>query len=479
MRRVRIGLIGLLGAVTAVGASLAIGLAGAQGAGATATPTTLTVSATPNPAPVNASVQFSATLSGGRASPKEPKGSITLLVYSDNACSSLEWTLTNNGVDGNGTYTFPDVNPSVAETYYGNASFTDSDGFNASSNSTSCAPILTVVPGKQATTLTLKATPNPAPTGATVKFVGTLSGGLAAPNQPQGDLSMSIYLNDPTCSSSATSFDTSVNGNGSYVIAKTNTLSAGTYYGDAYFADSDGFNQDASSGSCDQIVVVNGSAHQTSLSVNATPQVAPHGATVDITATLTGGLSQPNQPTGNIAGGIYSDSNCNTLAFDTNTAEVNGNGTYTLDEVSPPVGTYYGSAYFTDTDGYNNSVSSGSCQELFQVVNQKQQTSLSLNVNPQIAAHGTEVHFHATLSGGLDSPNQPTGTISLKLYSNKNCTTVALTQPSATVDGNGTYSLGSATPAKGTYYGFAQFHDTDGFNTNSNSGGCKVILVVN
>ena len=136
------------------------------------------------------------------------------------------------------------------------------------------------------TTLTLSASPNPATFGSPVTFTGTLSGGLASPNEPLGSISLGAYT-DPSCHNLAFTLgvDNNVNaGNGTYTIGTTTPATPGTYYGSAFFADSDGFNASASSGSCQPILVVNSAP--TSTVVTASPNPATPGQGVTYTATV-------------------------------------------------------------------------------------------------------------------------------------------------------------------------------------------------
>ena len=143
---------------------------------------------------------------------------------------------------------------------------------------------VTVTPAP--TTLTLSASPNPATFGSPVTFTGTLSGGLVSPNEPLGSISLGAYT-DPSCHNLAFTLgvDNNVNaGNGTYTIGTTTPTAPGTYYGSAFFADSDGFNANASSGSCQPILVVN--SVPTSTVVTASPNPANPGQVVTYTATV-------------------------------------------------------------------------------------------------------------------------------------------------------------------------------------------------
>ena len=362
----RVTLVALLGAVTMGALSFLPGSLplGSQVAGA-AQPTTLVLNVNPNPADFGAPVTFTATLSGGLSSPNQPTGSISLAAYTVSNCSSLTpaFTLGNAIVNGNGTYTVGTTTPVLPGTYYGNAYFADTDGFNSSASSGSCVPILVVNPNP--TTLTLQVSPNPAAFGTPVTFTGTLSGGLSSPNQPTGSISLAAYTVS-NCSSLTPAFtlgNAIVNGNGAYTIGTTTPVAPGTYYGEAYFADTDGFNTSASSGSCVPILVVNPPAPAvTSLTLQASPNPANSWSTVTFNATLSGGGTAPNQPVGQISLGAYTTPNCSNNTSFTLAVNVNGNGTYTVGTESHLApGTYYGNAYFADTDGNNTNASSGQC----------------------------------------------------------------------------------------------------------------------
>jgi hypothetical protein len=226
-------------------------LLSSQVAGA-AQPTGLTLSASPNPATTGAPVTFTATLSGGLASPMQPVGSISVAAYTSSNCSdpSPAFTL---GVDvnGNGAYALPTTAPAPG-TYYGEAYFADTDGDNASASSGSCTPILVVDPALTVPSLQLHVTPNPAPSLHPVTFKGVLTGGHA----PVGQISLGAYTT-PNCSNNP-SFTLAVNvsGNGTYTIGTESHLTPGTYYGSAFFADTDGNNASVGTGSCAPILVV-------------------------------------------------------------------------------------------------------------------------------------------------------------------------------------------------------------------------------
>jgi hypothetical protein len=113
-----------------------------------------------------------------------------------------------------------------------------------------------------------------------------------------------------------------------------------------------------------------------------------------------------------------------------------------------------------------------------QIAGAQATTNLTLIANPNTAAFGTPVTFNATLGGG----NSPTGSISMGAYTDPSCNDFSF---SLGVDnnvnaGNGTYALGTVTPAVGTYYGSAFYASGDtSINDNSSSGYCDLLLTVN
>jgi hypothetical protein len=210
-----------------------------------------------------------------------------------------------------------------------------------------------------------------------------------------------------------------------------------------------------------------------SLSANPSSTVAS-GTPVTFTSTLSGATS----PVGDIAAGFYTDPSCNDFAFsiDISPGGVSGNGSYTSAAVTPAVGNYYGSAFFTDSNTAANDASSGFC-DLTLVVSPLAATSLTLSASPSsTVTSGTPVTFTATLSGG----SSPTGDISLGAYLNDpSCSllTPTFSEDVSVTGSNGPYNFAPVTPAPGSYYGEA-YYGGDTNNAPSSSGSCDLILVV-
>lgn len=162
-------------------------------------------------------------------------------------------------------------------------------------------------------------------------------------------------------------------------------------------------------------------------------------------ATLSGGYA----PTGTITWKIFSasDTTCSTpLNKISLTVSVNGAGTYTSPDFTPPAAGSYQSVASYSGDANNTAVST-SC-------NDRNESSWLSKAGPAMttsASSGTltgTVHDVATLSGG----RAPTGTISWNVYSvsDASCSTPLNTGPlTATVNGDGTYMSPGFTPFVG------------------------------
>jgi hypothetical protein len=251
------------------------------------------LTATPNPAAAGSDPVFSTTLSGGGTGATAPTGSpgaLAMSAYTDSNCNTFAFALNSDqSVDstGNGTYTFTPTTPLAAGTYYGSA-FYEGDANNSSSSTGSCTQIL-VVNSVTTTTLTLTATPNPSRYGQSVTFDATLSGGLTGADEPMGSISIGAYTSS-NCSDPTPAFTLGLTGNvdagnGTYDVGSTVPPGAGQYYGEAYFADTDGFNSNASSGDCVPILFVQ-RAH---LVITAPSFTLPYGSTIPtLTPTYSG-----------------------------------------------------------------------------------------------------------------------------------------------------------------------------------------------
>jgi hypothetical protein len=227
-------------------------------------------------------------------------------------------------------------------------------------------PLGSQIAGAQATTtLTVSATPNPAGLGANVTITADLEGGLT----PSGDISW-LLGTGPGCTGTVDSGDVYPTDNGVITLETTSTLAAGDYYVDAFFTSSDtNLNLDSGTGCPSSPTFTVLSVATTTLTLSVVPSTITYGDSVTYETMLSGGGTSPMEPVGSISAVGYRVNNCSsqTPAIDVGT-NVDGNGAYDMGPLVPPAaGRYWGEAYFADTDGFNSSASSGSCDLLFTV----------------------------------------------------------------------------------------------------------------
>jgi hypothetical protein len=190
-----------------------------------------------------------------------------------------------------------------------------------------------------------------------------------------------------------------------------------------------------------------------------------------VTLTDSAVLSGGNAPTGTITFTLVAPGGA---TVDTETAAVNGNGTYTtptgytLPTNSNVTGTYQWNAVFTDTDG-NNSNASDIGDKAEQVPVSPASPQITTTPSPTNVTLGTStvtLNDTAILSGGYS----PTGTITFTLVAPGGGTVDTET---VKVNGNGTYTtptgytLPTTIAVTGTYQWNAVFTDTSGNNFNA------------
>jgi len=178
------------------------------------------------------------------------------------------------------------------------------------------------------------------------------------------------------------------------------------------------------------------------------PTEGPVGTVLNDCATLSNGFA----PTGTIEFKLYgpTDSTCSQAPIFSKTEPVSGNGNYCTSAgyttLSP--GTYHWIATYSG-DSNNISVSSLCANEA--VVIGKKKPKIVTVPNPSVGPVGTVLNDSATLSEG----NNPTGTITFKLYGvmDPGCHQAPIFTNTVTVNGNGTYttSAGYTTTLAGTY----------------------------
>jgi Putative Ig domain len=257
----------------------------------------------------------------------------------------------------------------------------------------------------------------------TVTDTATLTGG----SSPTGTITFNLYGPSDTADCSGTPADTetaAVSGNGTATTPTGYTpATTGTYWWTASYSGDSGNN--AVSTTCGDEQVVIGQATP-AIGVNGGGG-GPIGASVNASATLTGGFS----PTGTITFTLYSQPDCtNPLA--TSPQGVNGDGNYTSVSFTPlAVGQYYWVAAYSG-DSSNLAVASG-CNDAQVPIFRGAGPTITTSAQPQVVDAGTLFADVATVTGGFD----PTGLITFTLYSTPGCTgEITHTGTGASGDGN-------------------------------------------
>jgi hypothetical protein len=334
-------------------------------------------------------------------------------------------------------------------------------------------PIL-ASPAEAQLTITAAPTPSSVTLGATpttLTDTATLSGGY----YPTG--SITFTLHDPSSNVVDTETAT-VNGNGSYSTPTGYTLPTtgtviGTYQWDAsYSGDTDNAGSSDNNDASEQVTVSSASPLLTTTPNPTSVNLGTAPTSLKDTATLSGGYD----PTGSITFKLYNPSS---NVVDTETATVNGNGSYstptgyTLPTTGTVIGTYqWDASYSGDTDN------AGSSDASEQVTVSSASPLLTTAPTPSsvtLGATPTTLTDTATLLGGY----YPTGSITFTLHDPSN--NVVDTE-TATVNGNGSYSTPTGyTPTTGTVDGTYQWNasysgDTSNAGSSDNGAGEQVAV---
>ena len=429
---------------------------------------TPTLTTTPDPTTVNLSdttppiLTDSATLTGGY----HPTGTITFtLVGPGGGTVDMETV----AVSGNGTYTTPTgftlpTTGTATGTYQWNATYSgDSDNSSVSDNNavnervtaSAASPTLTTTPNP--TMVDLSDTAPPILTDS-----ATLTGGY----HPTGTITFTLIAPGGGTADTET---VTVSGNGTYTTPTGFTLPAtgtttGTYQWDAtYSGDANNSSASDNNAADEQVTVSNASP---TLSTTPIPAAVTLGTTL-VTLTDSATLADGFNPTGTITFTLFF--NGGATPVDTETVQVNGNGTYTtpIGFTLPTTGTASGiyewdATYSGDID--NNSVSDNDAANE-QVTVSAAIPTLSTTPIPDTVTLGAApvtLTDSATLANGFN----PTGTITFTLFQNGRLVDTETVQ----VFGNGIYATptGFALPTSGAATGMFQWDASYSGDTNNN-----------
>ena len=207
--------------------------------------------------------------------------------------------------------------------------------------------------------------------------------------------------------------------------------------------------------------------NQPTVTTNAGPSV-PLGSSLHDTATLANASSTA---TGTITFRLYgpNDATCSGAPISTSTATVNGNGNYVSADFTPTAaGTYRWVANYGG-DAANEATTNGCNGTNENVVVNPAGPAVTTNAGSDVTL-GATLHDTATLSGGQN----PTGTITFRLYgpNDATCSGAPVSTSTATVNGNGNYVSADFVPtAAGTYRWVANYGGDA--NNNATTNGCN------
>ncbi len=417
-----------------------------------------------------------ATLSDGN----DPTGTLTFKLFGPNDanCSGSPAFTYTATVIGNGSYRSGAFAATLAGTYRWVVAYSG-DARNDAAGPTACGDDPeTVVVSPATPTLSSAATGptsvqrTPGPhsgrratvrmgelrAGVPIYDTATVQGGLS----PTGTLTFRLYgPDDPTCSGPRL-FESvvTVSGNGPHNSEPFTAAAAGTYRWVVSYS-GDANNHPAGPTQCgiDSETIVISPAHPTLATVASHATVI--GGAVSDSATLSGG----SDPTGTITFRAYGpdDATCAGPAADTSTVPVHGNGVYDSHAFTPTtVGVYRWVASYSG-DPFNLAAGPTACSDPAEAV----------VVSPPPAAHpgisttalggapaGSPIDDTAHLTDG----NDPTGTITFRLYGprDSDCTGHPAGSSTVTVSGNGDHRSLPFTPTRaGTYHWVAEYSGDD------------------
>ena len=186
----------------------------------------------------------------------------------------------------------------------------------------------------------------------------------------------------------------------------------------------------------------------TTTTLGLSPNPSTFGQSVTMTATVASADNGAGIPTGSVT---FTDG-VNTLG----TGTVDGTGKATLSTSALTVGSHSITASFTGTNGWGNSASTPSSQQ----VNDGTTTTVAGSPNP--ATFGSSVQFTATVAAADNGAGTPTGSVVFTIDGNAGSP--------VTVDGTGHAAYSTSSLTVGSHTVSAAFTGTGGWQNSNGSG---------
>ncbi|MDP9074233.1 MAG: hypothetical protein M3N98_08690, partial [Actinomycetota bacterium] len=401
------------------------------------------------PTTVGGTISDTASLTGGVS----PIGNIVFKVYlNDATCTTPTVFSSTVPVNGDNTYPSGPFTVTTPGTYRFVATFTPTNGNNATVSTSCTDPAEGVVVGPAATTLVTKVS-GPVPVGGTITDTATLSGGVAPVG---GSITFNFFGPDNnTCAGIPIFMSTkTVTGNGNVTSDPFTVPAAGAYRVVASYT-GDGRNAPAGPTFCQDVAEVSAGTKASPAIVTAVSANTTINGSISDTATLSLGFN----PTGSITFKMYgpNPANCNGTPVFMSTKTVNGNGNYVSDAFAPPaVGSYTFVATYTG-DGNNNPAGPTVCNDPTETA---QVLPAVIGIVTTASGAGSvtvsqPVTDTATISGGVPPFG---GTLTFRLYNNNTCTGTPLSMSTRIVTADGNYTSDPfVTAAAGTYHWTATY----------------------
>jgi hypothetical protein len=292
--------------------------------------------------------------------------------------------------------------------------------------------------------------PTSAVIGSSISDKAIITGGTS----PTGTVTFKLY-NNPTGTGTPLFIDTESLVGGIATSASFVTTGVGTDYWVATY-NGDSHNASITSGKADEPVTIRKAAPH--INTTQLPAGAIVGSSIADRATVTGGLN----PTGTVTFRLYSNPSGTGTPLFVDTETLAGGIATSASFVATSIGTDYWVATYNG-DSKNSSISSGKADE--PVTIRTAGPSINTTQLPASAIVGSAIADKATVIGG----NNPTGTVTFKLYSNPTGTGTPLFTDTETLVGGIATSASFIATAVGTDYWVATYNG-DSHNASATSG---------